>query len=333
MSSVVRVGVGEFRVGRAPDVLVTHSLGPCIGLTAYDPRLRVGGMIHFMLPDSLLHPVRAICKPDVFADTGIKRLLAALKERGAHPSRLVVTMAGGATILDKDEVFAIGRKNIEAARRILGRLGLVVNEGPLGGTVSRTLTLNLQDGQVDVRSLQTRSRVEITREEDTDLNVETFQRLTRFIYRATGIQLPLHKRPLVKTRLARRMRLLGLRSFSDYLRRVESRECADEQEHLFNAISTNQTSFFREMEHFRYLERNVLPAVVQARKARGERGLRLWSAGCASGEEAYSMAMVVDRYLARSGPPATHRPMDFRILATDLNTDMVQRANEARYPR
>jgi chemotaxis protein methyltransferase CheR len=138
----------------------------------------------------------------------------------------------------------------------------------------------------------------------------------------TGIHLSEQKRELVYGRLTRRLRALQLRSFAEYRERLQS----DEQEvaEFCNAITTNLTSFFREPHHFQYLREHMLAPLAAA--PRRERRLRIWSAGCSTGEEPYSIAMTLLEAL-----PEPER-WDVRILATDIDSDVLERARRGVYP-
>jgi len=155
--------------------------------------------------------------------------------------------------------------------------------------------------------------------EFTDADFGKVRELAR---RSIGISLAASKRELVYGRLARRLRHLGLSSFAEYLGRLEDSGGA-ELEQFCNALTTNLTAFFRERHHFDFLARAVLP-VLQQRNARTRR-IRIWSAGCATGEEAYSIAMVVRETLG--GPP----DWDLRILATDVDSSVLARATSGIY--
>jgi chemotaxis protein methyltransferase CheR len=150
-----------------------------------------------------------------------------------------------------------------------------------------------------------------------------FQRVRRMVYQHTGIALSESKRQLVYGRLSRRLRALHLQAFDTYLQRVEEGD-AEELQNFCNAITTNLTSFFRENHHFEFIARQLLPALeVQNRDSRR---LRIWSAGCSTGEEPYSIAMV----LLES---AQHllRTWDVRILATDIDTNVLEHARRGVY--
>lgn len=129
-------------------VLVTFALGSCIGLAAHDPAAGVGGMLHFMLPDSAIDATRARANPYMFADTGIPLLLHRLLERGAARQRLVLHAVGGARMLDPQGVFEIGKRNYLAVRKILWKSGLMLRGEAVGGDESRTLRLEIGSGRL-----------------------------------------------------------------------------------------------------------------------------------------------------------------------------------------
>lgn len=149
---LVAVGVGEFKVSRQPDdLLVTYSLGSCLGLIAYDPKVRVGGMLHSMLPDSRINPEKARVQPAMFVDTGMTAFLGELFALGATRSGLRIKMAGGAKVLKEGEFFDIGRRNLLMAKKILWKNNLAILAEDTGGEVSRTLRLRLEDGKTSIR--------------------------------------------------------------------------------------------------------------------------------------------------------------------------------------
>jgi chemotaxis protein CheD len=142
-------GVGDMKLSnQANDLHVTHALGSCIGITIYDPVAIVGGILHFMLPESNVNPARAEQNPYLFADTAIPRFFKSAYELGAQKNRLIVKVAGGAQFLDKGEFFAIGKRNHTAMRKIFWQNGVLVKGEHVGGTISRTLYLQLGTGKV-----------------------------------------------------------------------------------------------------------------------------------------------------------------------------------------
>ncbi|HWA89414.1 MAG TPA: protein-glutamate O-methyltransferase CheR [Rhizomicrobium sp.] len=151
-----------------------------------------------------------------------------------------------------------------------------------------------------------------------------FHKIAALVHGEAGIVLVESKANLVYSRLAKRLRAIGLRSFRDYCALVESDDGIDERQALIAAMTTNVTKFFREPHHFEHLTKNVLPGLAAA--ARGGERVRIWSAGCSSGEEPYSIALTL---LGVMPDAAEH---DVLILATDIDPNMIARGEEAVYP-
>jgi chemotaxis protein methyltransferase CheR len=150
-----------------------------------------------------------------------------------------------------------------------------------------------------------------------------FQFLRDFVYRHCGIALSEQKRQLVQGRLLRRLRALGLKEFASYCELLRKDPDAELGE-LASVISTNVTAFFREMHHYDLLVEQLLPHWLEEKKHGGR--LRIWSAGCATGEEPYALAMVLAEALERTG---SH--VDARILATDLSPQALEHAQAGMY--
>ncbi|MBU0508580.1 chemotaxis protein CheD [bacterium] len=143
------VGVGDMKLStRAGDILVTHALGSCIGIAIYDPVAVVGGLLHFMLPDSSVNPQRSVENPWMFADVAIPLLFKKSYELGADKRRIVVKVAGGAQFLDDKEFFAIGKRNHTMMRKIFWQNGILIKGEQVGGTSSRTMYLEIGTGRV-----------------------------------------------------------------------------------------------------------------------------------------------------------------------------------------
>ncbi len=142
-----------------------------------------------------------------------------------------------------------------------------------------------------------------------------------------GIFLRPEKREMLRGRLQRRLRALDLDGFDAYLALLASPDGVAEREMLINAITTNLTQFFREPHHFDHLRQTVLPMVEERARRTGNRRLRFWSAACSSGQEAYSIAAVLAAHMT----PALRG--DARILATDVDTNMVAATRAGRYPQ
>ncbi len=134
------------------DVLVTYSLGSCLGVAIYDPEVRVGGMIHCMLPLSSADPHKAEVRPFMFVDKGMMEILSQLFQHGLSRERAMVKVAGCARILDNSNLFRIGERNFTVLRKILWKNGLMIKGEAIGGSVSRTLRLEIGTGRCTVRS-------------------------------------------------------------------------------------------------------------------------------------------------------------------------------------
>lgn len=146
------VGVAEMAVSNDVTAeLVTYSLGSCLGITLYDPACHVGGLLHVMLPSSEIDPVKGERSPCMFVDTGLPRLFAAVQSLGAAPARLVIKVAGGSQFLDPQGIFNIGERNQIAVRQALGRAGYTIHGWDVGGLASRTLRLDMSNGEVSIR--------------------------------------------------------------------------------------------------------------------------------------------------------------------------------------
>ena len=148
--------------------------------------------------------------------------------------------------------------------------------------------------------------------------------IAQVLHRETGIEIAEAKVALVSSRLSKRLRALQLADFAAYCRLIEGRDGAEEREHMISALTTNVTRFFREPHHFEDL-RGWLGGDLGARARRGDR-VRIWSAGCSTGEEPYSIALTVLEAI----PDAPS--LDVKILATDLDPVVLRRAAEGRYP-
>jgi chemotaxis protein CheD len=148
----VVVGVGDLAVSNNPAVVIaTYSLGSCVGVTIYDPVMRVGGLLHLMLPESAINPAKAAQQPAMFADTGVPALFRAAYEMRADKHRVVICVAGGAQMMDQGGVFNIGQRNHDAVATLLNQHGLRVLATEVGGMVSRTVMLNVRTGEVRLK--------------------------------------------------------------------------------------------------------------------------------------------------------------------------------------
>jgi chemotaxis protein CheD len=146
------VGVSDAKVSREADTsLVTYALASCIGIAIYDPVAGVGGLLHYLLPDSRLDPVKAKEHPWMFADTGIPMFFQQAYRLGAEKSRLRVVVAGGAQVLQSTDSLEIGKKNLLAMRRIFRKSGVPLDAEDVGGSDIRTLRLEIGTGRLTVR--------------------------------------------------------------------------------------------------------------------------------------------------------------------------------------
>jgi chemotaxis protein methyltransferase CheR len=157
--------------------------------------------------------------------------------------------------------------------------------------------------------------------EDFAFTNDDFGRIAALLQRQSGIHLQTSKAALVYSRLAKRLRALGLESFNEYCKLVAAD--ADERMNMLAALTTNVTRFFREPHHFEHLKSRVLPPLLDA--ARKGAAVRLWSAGCSSGQEPYSIALTI---LSLMPDAASH---DIKILATDIDPNMVARGRSGIY--
>lgn len=163
------------------------------------------------------------------------------------------------------------------------------------------------------------------RDREFHMREEDFRVIARTIYDHAGIVIGDHKKELVYSRLARRLRQLGLSDFKGYLDRLDGPLGDAERNHLINALTTNHTNFFREAHHFDFIRERLVPYWKSRAKTTGVKRLRIWSAGCSTGEEPYTLAMVLADTLGREGG------WDWKILATDIDTNVLARCKAAEY--
>lgn len=128
------------------DRLITYSLGSCLGLTLWDKRKKIGGMVHCLLPLSKADPVKAINNPHVYVDTGVSALLKALFDMGATRDNLIAKIAGCASVVTMSDNFKIGKRNEAVARKVLWKNNILVGGEQVGGTIPRTLAFTIGDG-------------------------------------------------------------------------------------------------------------------------------------------------------------------------------------------
>ena len=149
----VVVGVADCRVSNvADDLLITYSLGSCIAVMIHDPVARVGGLLHFMLPESSEEALKNGKSPYMFADTGLPLLFRQADQAGADNKRLRVRIAGGAQMMDGMDTFQVGKRNSLATRKILWKAGVMVHGEEVGGRCARTVSLEVGSGRVRLKS-------------------------------------------------------------------------------------------------------------------------------------------------------------------------------------
>ena len=147
-----------------------------------------------------------------------------------------------------------------------------------------------------------------------------FKDIANLVYNACGIVLGDHKREMVYSRLARRIRALKLNDFKAYLAYLDTHK-DQEFDAFINAITTNLTSFFREVHHFEFIKSELIPNLIKANK--DTKRIRIWSAGCSTGEEPYSLAMTLNNAFPSN--------WDVKILATDLDSNVLEKAQKGVY--
>ncbi|MGD8561758.1 MAG: chemotaxis protein CheD [Desulfarculaceae bacterium] len=153
MAQRITVGVGDVAVSNKKNVeLVTFSLGSCVGVVVYDPVAAVAGLLHIMLPESNLNPVRAKKQPAVFADTGLPLLFRSAYNMGAKKGRMRVVLVGGSQVMDASGHFNIGKRNYTAIRKIFWRNNVLVDAEDIGGNVNRTVGISVDDGRIWVKT-------------------------------------------------------------------------------------------------------------------------------------------------------------------------------------
>jgi chemotaxis protein methyltransferase CheR len=159
-----------------------------------------------------------------------------------------------------------------------------------------------------------------------EMSPQSFQKFAHYINQALGIKMNEAKVPMLQSRLLRRLRELRLRSLEEYQEYLFHSPNADEEQVEFiNAVTTNKTDFFREPQHFDYLVQTAVPELAPRRGEAGPWKFNLWCAGCSSGEEPYTLSMVLSEY------GREHPGFDFAILATDISTRVLQHAHSGIY--
>ena len=154
MAELIKVGMADYKVGRAPAIIISYGLGSCIGVSLYDPQAKVGGLLHIMLPDS--KQSRSSENPAKFADTGVPLLLRDVLKLGASKSRLVAKMAGGAQMFafaKATDIMRVGARNAEAVKKLLKELNTPILAEDTGANYGRTVQINLENGVYTVKTM------------------------------------------------------------------------------------------------------------------------------------------------------------------------------------
>lgn len=147
------VGVADMKVSNNPgESIITYSLGSCIGLVIYDSVAKVGGMLHYMLPESSIDKGKAEQRPFMFADSGIPRLFKSAYKLGAVKQRMQIYAAGGAEILDQKGFFNIGKRNYIALKKIFFKNNVIINKQNVGGNTNRTVRIEIATGDIYVKT-------------------------------------------------------------------------------------------------------------------------------------------------------------------------------------
>ena len=153
MRASLTIDISDMKLSKnRDDVLVTYSLGSCVGLTLFDPVAGIGGMIHCMLPLSKIDPDKARLKPYMFVDTGVAAMLGEMYAMGAQRKNLIAKVAGAGSPLGREETFRIGQRNYTILRKFLWKNNILIDKEDVGGSKARTLFLYMADGRTTVKS-------------------------------------------------------------------------------------------------------------------------------------------------------------------------------------
>lgn len=145
------VGIADMVISAdTRDVILTYALGSCLGLCVWDPVVKVGGMLHLMLPQGSMAPEKAAENPLMFADTGVPKLFLGSYALGAKKERMIVVVAGGASFNVQGDDLAVGQRNIAMLRKLMWKNGVLLKKHELGGTEPRNMSLDIATGEVSV---------------------------------------------------------------------------------------------------------------------------------------------------------------------------------------
>jgi chemotaxis protein methyltransferase CheR len=158
---------------------------------------------------------------------------------------------------------------------------------------------------------------------NTELSAKAFKRLSTFINSEFGIKMPPEKKIMLQSRLLKRLRYLNLRNFDEYVELIfDKKEGKDELYMMIDLVSTHKTNFFRESQHFDYLTASALPNIIKTKK-----NIKVWSAGCSTGEEVYTLGMILSEFKFRNQAPT------FDILGTDIAKHVLEKAAKGVFHR
>lgn len=150
MAREIKVGIADMKITRAEGVLITYALGSCVGIAIYDPAIRLGGLLHIMLPESQRTLLSDVYK---FADTGIPELLRKMQAYGGVKNRYICKIAGGAKMFEMSgSIGNIGQRNIESVRRIMAASQIRIAKQDVGENYARTMSMDVSTGTVKIRT-------------------------------------------------------------------------------------------------------------------------------------------------------------------------------------
>ncbi|MCK9224788.1 MAG: chemotaxis protein CheD [Candidatus Muirbacterium halophilum] len=153
MGITTTVGISDMAITKSKDdILITYSLGSCLGLTVYDPENNIGGLIHCLLPLAQTDQEKSKKNPMMFVETGVPILLQKIISLGAKKKNLVIKAAGCGKALNSGEQFNIGQRNFTVLRKIMWKNDILIKAKDVGGSKARTLTLNMQTGETFIKS-------------------------------------------------------------------------------------------------------------------------------------------------------------------------------------
>lgn len=154
MSDLIKVGMADYKVGRAPAGIISYGLGSCVGIALYDEKTQIGGLAHIMLPYST--QARSAENPAKFADTALPLMLEEMIKLGALKSRIRAKIAGGAqmfTFSNATEIMRVGERNVEATKTVLKNLDIPLTAEDVGGNYGRTVELKLSGGAFRIKTI------------------------------------------------------------------------------------------------------------------------------------------------------------------------------------